>query len=45
LIDDEIAAVADYVTERFGAEGSRITAKEVAALRRQAGELGSQERY
>jgi mono/diheme cytochrome c family protein len=34
--DDEIAAVANYVTARFGAEPSRITAQEVAALRKQA---------
>jgi mono/diheme cytochrome c family protein len=32
--DDEIAAVANYVTARFGAEGSRITAEKVAALRK-----------
>jgi mono/diheme cytochrome c family protein len=41
--DDEIAAVANYVTKRFGAEGSRITADEVAALRKQADEFGSQD--
>jgi mono/diheme cytochrome c family protein len=34
--DDEIAAVANYVTARFGAESSRITARDVAALRNQA---------
>jgi mono/diheme cytochrome c family protein len=33
--DVEIAAVANYVTARFGAAGSNISAREVAALRRQ----------
>ena len=33
--DVEIAAVANYVTGRFGSEGSRITAEAVAALRSQ----------
>ncbi len=33
--NDEIAAVANYVTARFGARASRITAQEVAKLRRQ----------
>jgi mono/diheme cytochrome c family protein len=33
--DTEIAAVVNYVTKRFGAEGSKISAKEVAALRTQ----------
>ncbi|MCW6534243.1 c-type cytochrome [Sphingomonas lycopersici] len=33
--DSEVAAVANYVTARFGAAGSSITPKEVAALRRQ----------
>lgn len=33
--DTEIAAVANYVTARFGAKGSRLTDKDVAALRRQ----------
>jgi mono/diheme cytochrome c family protein len=33
--DDEIAAVANYVTARFGAKGSALTAKDVAALREQ----------
>jgi mono/diheme cytochrome c family protein len=33
--DDEIAAVANYVTARFGSKGSRLTAKDVAELRRQ----------
>jgi mono/diheme cytochrome c family protein len=31
--DTEIAAVVNYVTKRFGAEGSKISAKEVADLR------------
>ncbi len=31
--DAEIAAVANYVTARFGAEGSRLTAADVARLR------------
>jgi mono/diheme cytochrome c family protein len=31
--DAEIAAVANYVTARFGAKGSSLTAKEVARLR------------
>jgi mono/diheme cytochrome c family protein len=31
--DAEIAAVANYITARFGAKGSKLTAKEVAALR------------
>jgi mono/diheme cytochrome c family protein len=34
--DDEIAAVVNYVTARFGAQGSRITAEQVATLRKQA---------
>jgi mono/diheme cytochrome c family protein len=34
--DAEIAAVVNYVTARFGAKGSQITAKDVAALREQA---------
>jgi mono/diheme cytochrome c family protein len=33
--DDEIAAVANYVTARFGAKGSKLTAKDVAELRQQ----------
>ena len=32
--DAEIAAVANYVTARFGAGGSRLTAHDVAELRR-----------
>jgi mono/diheme cytochrome c family protein len=34
--DTEIAAVANYVTGRFGAARSHITAKDVARLRREA---------
>jgi len=34
--DTEIAAVANYVTARFGAEPSKVTEKDVAALRSQA---------
>jgi mono/diheme cytochrome c family protein len=33
--DTEIAAVVNYVTKRFGADGSKISAREVAALRTQ----------
>ncbi len=33
--DDEIAAVANYVTARFGARPSRLTARDVAELRKQ----------
>lgn len=33
--DDEIAAVANYVTARFGTRGSRLTAQDVAELRKQ----------
>jgi mono/diheme cytochrome c family protein len=33
--DSEVAAVANYVTARFGAKPSTISAKEVARLRRQ----------
>jgi mono/diheme cytochrome c family protein len=33
--DDEIAAVANYVTARFGSKGSALTAKDVAELRKQ----------
>jgi mono/diheme cytochrome c family protein len=33
--DDEIAAVANYVTARFGSKGSTLTAHDVAELRRQ----------
>jgi mono/diheme cytochrome c family protein len=34
--DAEIAAVANYVTARFGSKGSQVTAQDVAALRKQA---------
>jgi mono/diheme cytochrome c family protein len=34
--DAEIAAVANYVTARFGARGSSLTAQDVAGLRKQA---------
>ncbi len=34
--DDDIAAVANYVTARFGAKGAHLTAKDVADLRKQA---------
>jgi mono/diheme cytochrome c family protein len=33
--DEEIAAVANYVTARFGAKGSQLTANDVSALRKQ----------
>jgi mono/diheme cytochrome c family protein len=33
--DDEIAAVANYVTARFGTRESKLTAKDVAELRKQ----------
>jgi mono/diheme cytochrome c family protein len=33
--DVEIAAVANYVTARFGSKGSRLTAEDVAELRKQ----------
>jgi mono/diheme cytochrome c family protein len=33
--DGEIAAVANYVTARFGGKGSKLTAQNVADLRRQ----------
>jgi mono/diheme cytochrome c family protein len=33
--DDEIAAVANYVTARFGVKGSTLTAQDIAALRKQ----------
>ena len=36
--DDEIAAVTNYVTARFGTKGSQITAHEVAELRKQTSE-------
>jgi mono/diheme cytochrome c family protein len=34
--DDEIAAVTNYVTARFGKTGSKLTAQDVAELRKQA---------
>jgi len=36
--DDEIAAVANYVTARFGSKRSQITARYVAKLRKQTAE-------
>jgi mono/diheme cytochrome c family protein len=36
--DTEIAALANYVTGRFGRSASRITAQDVAGLRKQASE-------
>ena len=33
--DDEIAAVANYITARFGTKGSKLTAQDVAELRKQ----------
>jgi mono/diheme cytochrome c family protein len=34
--DDDIAAVSNYVTARFGAEGANLTGKDIASLRKQA---------
>jgi mono/diheme cytochrome c family protein len=34
--DDEVAAVANYVTARFGAKGASLTARDVSKLREQA---------
>jgi mono/diheme cytochrome c family protein len=34
--DDDIAAVANYVTARFGAKGAQLTGKDVSDLRKQA---------
>jgi mono/diheme cytochrome c family protein len=34
--DAEIAAVANYVTARFGAKGAQLTEQDIAGLRRQA---------
>jgi mono/diheme cytochrome c family protein len=34
--DAEIAAVANYVTARFGAKGAQLTERDVASLRQQA---------
>ena len=36
--DDEIAAVANYVTARFGTKPSQMTAQDVAELRKQTSE-------
>ena len=36
--DDDIAAVANYVTARFGSKASQITEQDVAALRKQTSE-------
>jgi mono/diheme cytochrome c family protein len=36
--DAEIAAVANYVTSRFGSKGSQLTAQDVAELRKQSSE-------
>jgi mono/diheme cytochrome c family protein len=33
--DEEIAAVTNYVTARFGSKGSNLTAQDVAELRKQ----------
>jgi mono/diheme cytochrome c family protein len=33
--NDEIAALTNYVTARFGAKGSSLTAKDIVALRNQ----------
>jgi mono/diheme cytochrome c family protein len=33
--DDEVAAVTNYVTARFGSKGSKLTAADIAALRQQ----------
>jgi len=38
--DDEIAAVANYVTARFGTKPSQMTARDVAELRKQTSEYG-----
>jgi mono/diheme cytochrome c family protein len=34
--DDDIAAVSNYVTARFGAQGAHLTAMDIASLRKQA---------
>ena len=34
--DDDIAAVSNYVTTRFGAQGAHLTAMDIASLRKQA---------
>lgn len=40
--DDDIAAVANYVTARFGAKGANLTGKDVSALRQQAAQQSSE---
>jgi mono/diheme cytochrome c family protein len=42
--DAEIAAVANYVTARFGSKGSQLTAKDVAALRKQTSQQSAGDR-
>ena len=37
--DADIAAVSNYVTTRFGAEGGHLTEKDIASLRKQAAQL------
>jgi mono/diheme cytochrome c family protein len=39
--DDDIAAVSNYVTARFGAKGATLTGKDVADLRKQAPQQSS----
>jgi mono/diheme cytochrome c family protein len=34
--DDDIAAVSNYVTARFGAQGAHLTVNDIASLRKQA---------
>ena len=41
--DDDIAAVANYVTARFGAKGAHLSGKDVADLRKQASSAKIQE--
>jgi mono/diheme cytochrome c family protein len=41
--DDDIAAVSNYVTARFGADGAHLTGKDVADLREQTAQRASQE--
>jgi mono/diheme cytochrome c family protein len=41
--DDDIAAVSNYVTARFGAKGAHLTGNDVADLRKQAAQPNSQE--
>lgn len=40
--DDDIAAVANYVTARFGAKGANLTGKDVNALRQQAAQQSNE---